>query len=137
MCYYVTIDCYGNEFTSILRNYYRSQTKFAKVMFLHLSVILSTGGLHSRGHAWWGVCVAGSMHGRGWVCMVGACVAGGCAWVGGMCGWGCVAGGHAWQGACMAGGHVWQGASTVGGVWQGGCMVGGMCATADTMGYGQ
>ena len=46
-----------------------------KVMFLHVSVILSTGG-----YVW-----QGGMHGRG------------CAWQGGMCG-----GGHAWWGACVA-----------------------------------
>ena len=47
-------------------NYYRPQTKFAKVMFLHLSVILSTGGACmaggacvAGGYVWWGVCVAG------------------------------------------------------------------------------
>ena len=31
-----------------------------KVMFSLASIILSTGGLHDRGHAWWG-----GMHGRG------------------------------------------------------------------------
>ena len=59
-------------------------------------------------------------------CPQGACVARGCAWQGGMCGWGghmwqrghawqgCVCGGgmhgrgHAWCGACMAEGHAWQ-----------------------------
>ena len=49
------------------------------------------GGVHGRGHAWWG--------GHVWlgVCM-GVCI------VGGMCGRGaCMARGHAWQG-----GHVWQ-----------------------------
>ena len=61
----------------VLSNYYRSQTKFVKVMFLHVSVILSTGGgmhgggacvaggMHGRGCAWWGACMAGGMHGRG------------------------------------------------------------------------
>ena len=57
---------------------YRPQTKFANVMFLHVSVILSTGGwhawqggvcmvgggMHGRGPAWWGACVAGGVHGR-------------------------------------------------------------------------
>ena len=74
--------------------------------------------------------------------MVGACMAGGCAWQGV-----CVARGHAW-GVCVAGGmhgkgnmhggamcgrgHAWQGACMVGGVhgrghaWQGACMAGGM-----------
>ena len=32
----------------VLTYYYRPQTKFAKVMFLHVSVILSTGGGVSR-----------------------------------------------------------------------------------------
>ena len=31
--------------------YYRPQTKFAKVMFLHLSVILFTGGVSASVHA--------------------------------------------------------------------------------------
>ena len=58
-------------------------------MFLHLSVILFTEwGVHDRGCAWQGVCMAGGVHGRGSI--------------NGM-------GGHAWQGACMAGGQVWQG----------------------------
>ena len=58
--------------------FYRSQTKFAKVMFLHVSIIMSTGracvggvcmagGVRGRGHAWQGVrgrgaCVAGGGH---------------------------------------------------------------------------
>ena len=37
--------------------------------------------------------MAGGMHGRG-----GACMIGGCAWQGDVCGRG-----HAWQGACMVG----------------------------------
>ena len=51
-----------------------------------------TGGVHGRGHAWWGehawqgTCVAGGMCGRG------ACMAGGV----------CMA-----RGACVAGGHAW------------------------------
>ena len=53
-----------------------------KVMFLHLSVILFTGG---------------SMCGR-WACVAGVCVCGGvCAW------------GHAWQGICVAGGCAYGG----------------------------
>ena len=40
-------------------------------MFLHLSVILFTGG-----HAWQGVCVGGGMHGREHVWLrEGACMA--------------------------------------------------------------
>ena len=76
------------------------KTKFAKVMFLHLSVSHSV----HRGHAW-----QEGMHGRG------ACVAGGHAWQG-----------HAWQGACIVMGHALQG----GHVWQGEgvCMAGRMHA---------
>ena len=95
-------------------HFYRPQTKFAKVMFLQVSVILSIGGhawllpggrarlhwggghawLHQGGHAWFylgDVCgfIWGGMHGFIW----GACVVlfRGCAWfyLGG-------AGGHAW-----------------------------------------
>ena len=72
-------------------HFYRPQTKFAKVMFLHLSVSHSVhrggrawqGGMHGRG-----ACVAGGVHG------VGACVAEGACMVGA-----CMA-----EGACMAGG---------------------------------
>ena len=90
------------------RNIYRPQTKFAKVMFLQVSVILSTGGGHAwllGGHAWllWGACVValGGMHG----CSGGACVVapGGHAWL--------LPRGCAWllQGVCMVapGGHAW------------------------------
>ena len=54
------------------------------------------------GHAWYGACVAGGMHGEG------ACMTGG-AWQGA-----CVAGGMHGRGVCMAGGmcdrgHAWQG----------------------------
>ena len=102
------------------------------------------GGVHGRGHAWWGACVA-----RG-VCMAGACMVQGVGMhgrgeglcmarghaqlmeggghVGGMCRqgacmhcWGC-----AWkgEGVCMARGHAWMGE---GYVWQrrGSCMAGG------------
>ena len=65
---------------TFLSSFYRPQTKFAKVMFLQVSVILSTGG-------------------------GGACVV---APRGGMRGWS--RGGHAWlfQGGCMVapGGHA-------------------------------
>ena len=99
--------------------FYRPQTKFAKVMLLHLSVSLSVWGCVHGGHvwqgvcawgcAWWGACVVGGMHGRG-------CVWWGHMWQGGMHG-----GGHVHGRACMGvcgGGHVLQG----GHVWQ----VGGM-----------
>ena len=92
--------------------YYRPQTKFAKVMFLHLSVShsvhggmymaggrvvgwhASQGGMHGRGCAW-----QGGMHGRRMCVAGGACMPRGHAW------WG----GHRCQGACIAGGHVWCG----------------------------
>ena len=63
------------------------------------------------GHAWWGVCMAGGMHGRG--CMVGSMQGRGVCMVGGAY----VAGWHVWHGR----GHVWQegvhgrGASVAGG----------------------
>ena len=77
-----------------LPNIYRLQTKFAKVMFLQVSVCPWEWGVSGRGmgRAWQGVYMAGSVHGRG--CMAG-----------GMHGRG-----HAWQGACKAGGgHAGQG----------------------------
>ena len=37
--------------------YYRPQTKFAKVMFLQVSVCPQEGV--GGGHAWWGTCMAG------------------------------------------------------------------------------
>ena len=104
-----------------------------KVMFLRMSVILSTGGhawpggVHGRGHAWWGVCVVvghvwwghawpggawqagmhgGDVHGRGHD--------------GGMCGRACVMGGMHGRGL------VWQGD-----VWNGACMAGGMHGRRD------
>ena len=40
--------------------YYRPQTKFAKVMFLQVSVCPRGGG-----HAWQGTCVMWGVHGRG------------------------------------------------------------------------
>ena len=67
---------------SLFFAYYCPQTKFAKGMFLYVSVYP-----RGEGHAWQEACVAGGVHGRG------ACVAR----RGGVHG-----GGHAWQGACMA-----------------------------------
>ena len=82
--------------------FYRLQMKFAKVMFLHLSVSHSVhrracmagdvhggvvhgawvvGGMGGRGRAWWGACVVGA-------CMAGAMHGGGHVWQGGMCGMG-------------------------------------------------
>ena len=113
-----------------MRVYYRPQTKFAKVMFLQVSVILSTGGcawllrgacvvalggggMHgcSRGHAWllWGGLFGRGVHGfiggRGCFYLGGPLVA---LFRGGLHGfiWG-----HVWfyLGACLVlfGGHVW------------------------------
>ena len=67
---------------------YRPQTYFAKVMFLHVSVILSTGG---------GACVV-APGGRGAACVVALGGMHGCS--GGVCG---CSGGHAW----LRGGHAW------------------------------
>ena len=96
------------------RFFYHQQTKFVKVMFLHLSFCPRGGGacVAGGGHAWKGVCVVG---GHAWQ--------GGCAW------WGvCMAGGHVWRGACVAGracvagGHAWQREVCVVGV----CVAGGV-----------
>ena len=86
---------------------------WGKVIFLHMSVILFTGGgmcgrdggVHGGGPR---VCVVGGMHGRG---MCG----------GGMHGRGCAWWGHVWQ----EGMHV-KGDMRGRGVHGGGCMVGGM-----------
>ena len=85
--------------------YYCSQTKFAKVMFLQVSVCPQ------------GACmVGGGVHGRG------ACMAGGHAWQGGMHGRG-----HPWQGEGMHGrGHVWQGVC----IAEGACMAGEIATAA-------
>ena len=80
---------------------YRPQTKFAKVMFLHVSVSHSVhrGG----GRAWQGVHGLGGVHVGVCVSVWGACMPGG----GGVHGReACMAGGmHA---TCL-GGHVWKG----------------------------
>ena len=50
----------------IMLKFYRPQTKFAMVMFLHLSVILFTGGggfpACITGHMTRGVCIQGGLH---------------------------------------------------------------------------
>ena len=104
--------CFGATLLQkIVSNYYHPQTKFAKVMFLHLCHSVHRGGMRGRGGTWQG---EGGMRGRG------ACMAGERAWQGrhawrGVCvvGGACVAGGHVWWGVCMAGGmhgrgHAWQ-----------------------------
>ena len=105
-----------------------------KVMFLQVSVILSTGG-HAwlpGGHAW--------LRGGGWDGCWGACVvprgtcmvAGACVVVGGMrgCRWGCMVAGRCARllGACMVAG----GALLLGGMHgcQGACMVAEGCMVA-------
>ena len=98
--------------------YYRLQTKFAKVMFLQVSVCpqggrvwhVVGGDVRGRGACMVGGVCGGGMHGRG------VCMAEGCAWQGGMCGEG-----HAWQGVCVAGGVCMAGRHT----WLGVCMAGG------------
>ena len=64
--------------------------------------VAGEGAMHGGGHAWWGVCMAGGMHGRMGHAWQGACMAGACM-VGGMCGRGVHGRWHAWQG-----GHVWH-----------------------------
>ena len=89
-------------------HHYRPQTKFAKIMFLHVSVSHSVhrGGVHGWGRACMaggGQCVwpAGGMHGGG--CMVGGAVhgTGVCVAQGGVHGRGGMHGGE----ACVAGGE--------------------------------
>ena len=86
------------------------------------NVILFVGkhAWQGRGHAWRWVCVAGA-------CMAGgvhgmrACVAGG------MHG----GGGHAWQGLCMTGGVHGRGVCVAGGhAWWGACVAGVVCGGA-------
>ena len=98
--------------------YYRPQTKFAKVMFLQVSVL--GGGVHVAGRcvcgggacmkggfAWQGACMAGCVHGSG-ACVAGGMCGGWHVWQGACMARGMHGGGNAWQGACMAVGHVWQ-----------------------------
>ena len=68
--------------TTLLPNFYRPQTKFAKVMFLHVSVSHS---VHRGGHAW----LPGGMHGCQGACVVvgGCVVAGGHVWLHVGCAW--------------------------------------------------
>ena len=134
-------------------NCYRPQTKFAKVMFLYLSVSHSV----HRGAACMaqGACVVGGMHGRtthapchAYTPGRGACVVGGghVWWEGGMCG----GRGHVWlggmhgrgvgrRGALMMGGYV--GACVVGAMHGKGACVAGWCAChvhpPDTTRYGR
>ena len=128
--------------------FYRPQTKFAKVMFLQVSVCPHGGWGSMRGFIR-GACVV--LFG-GAACMVlfrGACMVlfGGCAWfyLGGMHGfiWGaCMVlfGGHAWFYSGGVHTFIW-GACVV--LFRGACVVfsGGACMVfsvfSDTMRYGQ
>ena len=121
MTYFDTQACHWWLFRLKVTHCYRPQTKFAKVMFLQVSVILSTG------EGWvvapGGACVVAP----GGACVVapgGTCVVGpgggmrGCS-RGGVCGYS--------RGACMValGGHAW--------LLPGGCMCGcsgGACVVA-------
>ena len=103
-------------------NHYRLQTKFAKVMFLHVCVC-PWEGMHGRGCAWQGACMVGE-----------------CAWWGSMCGrracmtGGVHGGGHVWQRGSMHGRGVFVAVGCVAGegmcdrgcAWWGRCMAGGM-----------
>ena len=90
-------------------NNYRPQTKFAKVMFLQVSVC-PQGGM--RGCSWGVGCAWLLPGGHAWLLWGGMHGEGGCAW------WrvACVAKGgvrgegrHAWwRGVCGEGGHAWQ-----------------------------
>ena len=100
---------YDNSIAHTLRktSCYSPQTKFAKVMFLQVSVCPQGGGVAfmARGHMWQGACMVGGVCGGGGVCVVvgGACVAGGNAWRGAcMVGRVCMAGGVHGRGACVA-----------------------------------
>ena len=93
---------------------YRPQTKFAKVMFLQVSVCPQGGAcVVAGGHAWW----------RGCAWQRGACLAKGtCMAKGGPC---MAKGGvHGKGGACMVKGHVWQrrGMCGEGGMAKEGCV---------------
>ena len=140
-------DCKVIPYNATLISNYRPQTKFAKVMFLQVSVCPQGCVWQGGGHAWlWGACmvVGGGVHGcRGHAWLWGH------VWLGGMCSYrgvcmvaggmhGCRVGMCGGRGACVvSGGHVslW-GACMVMGVcmvvggmhggrgmwWQGGCM---------------
>ena len=103
---------YSNT-SSVEKLYYSPQTKYAKVMFLQVSVCPQSwgGGMHGRGHAWWqgGMC-GGKGHAWWWgACMVVGGMHGG---GGGMHGGG---GLHGSRGACMVtGGCVVAGGGCVG-----------------------
>ena len=145
----------------VCHNYYRPQTKFAKVMFLQVCVCprggghewLPRGGVHGfRGdmHGYQGACMVaggrvwflGGMHGCGghvWLLGVGACMAaGGCAWLlWGACvvngGWGCT-----WllRGAWLPGEGACMAKGGFGMHGKGACVVKGVCvAKGACMGY--
>ena len=80
---------------------YRLQTKFAKVMFLHVSVSHSVHG-GGVGMCGWEACMARESAWPGGVHARGACMARGHVWPGCVC----VPGGMHAQGACVPGGHA-------------------------------
>ena len=104
----VTISTFSGKFSF---NFYRPQTKFAEVTFLHVSLCPQWGGggvacvaggvCMAAGHAWQGVCMAGGGH----LCMAGGlCVAGGVHGSRGMCGVGtCVPSGRYYKIRSMSG----------------------------------
>ena len=128
ICYHGTVNqgsVFFHELLNCLSSNYHPQTKFAKVMFLQMSVILSTGG----GHVWLlrgGACMValggmrgclggmrGCLGGHAWLLQGGmrGCSQGGmhgCSWGGvrGCSGAVCVAApeGHVWL---LPGGHAW------------------------------
>ena len=116
--FFLLLVCGRKAFLELLLTttfYYRPQTKFAKVMFLHLSVSHSVhrgGACVARGRAWQGVCMARGAYMAGGTCMAG--------------------GGHVWQEGMHGRGHVWG--------REGVCMAGGCACHAhppDTMRYGR
>ena len=126
---------------------YRPQTKFAKVMFLQVSVCPREGAcMVVGGHAW----LQGGMRGcqgcawlqGGMPGCQGACVVvgGACMVAGGVC---MVARGHVWLRGCVVGGSVCMVAGGVRGCWGGVCgcqgacvVVGGACMVAGVCVHG-
>ena len=121
------------QFITVITAHKRSLRRlcFHKHLSVHSGVMRGMEGVHGRE-----ACMAGGHALLGGMCGRGECIAGGC-----MVEEVCMAGGHVWQGdmcgrgACMAGGmhgrgNVWQGACTAGAcvagghAWWGACMTG-------------